>query len=251
MSTGLRSKAKVESTPRQTRSQAAAAAGSSTTNSSPALSLRSQKSKAADQENSEPIVAGKAIAKESGKKAKVKAAETGKTAAVKEEEPVAEPAPTKATASTRSKNKAQPKVKTRTSTRRKSTKKEDKESNQEKEWGDEGKYEGKDEGKDEEKDEEKVEEKVDSDVDAEEVKRNDEGEVYCVCKGKDDGTPMIKCEGECQNWYVASHVHCALELIVCRYHFGCISMDEEDADRVGEFIHLPVLFCVLLTALCI
>lgn len=24
---------------------------------------------------------------------------------------------------------------------------------------------------------------------------------YCICKGEDDGSPMIKCEGDCKNWY--------------------------------------------------
>lgn len=37
------------------------------------------------------------------------------------------------------------------------------------------------------------------------AKKNSNGrkkkEVYCNCMGEDDGTPMIKCEGLCQNWY--------------------------------------------------
>ena len=24
--------------------------------------------------------------------------------------------------------------------------------------------------------------------------------TYCICKGADNGTPMIKCEGPCNNW---------------------------------------------------
>ena len=24
--------------------------------------------------------------------------------------------------------------------------------------------------------------------------------VFCVCKGGDDGSPMIRCEGGCENW---------------------------------------------------
>ena len=27
------------------------------------------------------------------------------------------------------------------------------------------------------------------------------GGTYCLCKGEDDGTPMIKCDGGCRNWY--------------------------------------------------
>ena len=27
--------------------------------------------------------------------------------------------------------------------------------------------------------------------------------LYCICKGIDNGTPMIKCEGPCKNWYVS------------------------------------------------
>lgn len=32
-------------------------------------------------------------------------------------------------------------------------------------------------------------------------KKAKEEKEWCVCKGADDGTPMIHCEGECQNWY--------------------------------------------------
>ena len=28
-------------------------------------------------------------------------------------------------------------------------------------------------------------------------------EVYCLCKGKDDGRPMIRCEN-CNDWYVVT-----------------------------------------------
>lgn len=26
--------------------------------------------------------------------------------------------------------------------------------------------------------------------------------AFCICNGPDDGSPMIKCEGGCKNWYV-------------------------------------------------
>ena len=183
MSMSLRSKSKVDSTPRLTRSQAAAAlASSSNANTPPPTSApRSQRSKVIDEENSKP--ASKATSKDTGKKGKGK----GKVA-VKEEDPVvagsAETAPTKPANATRSRVKAQPKAKARTSARRKSAKKE----------GD--KVEGpasEEVGEGGEKDEKMDEDNEDSGDLSE--------EVYCICKGKDDGSPMIKCEGDCQNWY--------------------------------------------------
>ncbi|OCB87803.1 hypothetical protein A7U60_g5126 [Sanghuangporus baumii] len=46
------------------------------------------------------------------------------------------------------------------------------------------------------------------------------GGTYCLCKGEDDGTPMIKCEGGCQSWY----------------HFRCVDLDEDDAGEIEQYI---------------
>ncbi|KAL5492519.1 BYE1 [Sanghuangporus weigelae] len=46
------------------------------------------------------------------------------------------------------------------------------------------------------------------------------GGTYCLCKGEDDGTPMVKCEGGCQNWY----------------HFRCIGLNEDDAGEIEQYI---------------
>lgn len=27
-------------------------------------------------------------------------------------------------------------------------------------------------------------------------------EVFCLCQGKNDGRPMIRCDASCRNWYV-------------------------------------------------
>ncbi|KAG8899364.1 hypothetical protein FRB99_006764, partial [Tulasnella sp. 403] len=43
--------------------------------------------------------------------------------------------------------------------------------------------------------------------------------TWCSCKGKDDGSPMIKCEG-CDNWY----------------HFRCISLSQSDADEIAVYV---------------
>ncbi|KZT20099.1 hypothetical protein NEOLEDRAFT_1141182 [Neolentinus lepideus HHB14362 ss-1] len=43
--------------------------------------------------------------------------------------------------------------------------------------------------------------------------------VYCMCKGPDDGTPMVAC-GECEEWY----------------HFRCVNLDESDADDLLAYI---------------
>jgi len=46
-----------------------------------------------------------------------------------------------------------------------------------------------------------------------------EGEVFCSCKGRDDGSPMIKCDGECNMWY----------------HLRCIDISEEDAGEIDAY----------------
>ena len=30
-------------------------------------------------------------------------------------------------------------------------------------------------------------------------------QTFCLCHGKDDGSPMIHCEGGCSNWYEIYH----------------------------------------------
>jgi len=48
------------------------------------------------------------------------------------------------------------------------------------------------------------------------------GEVYCVCRGRDYGTPMIFC-GACREWY----------------HFSCLGVEEEDAEDIEVYICGP------------
>ena len=43
--------------------------------------------------------------------------------------------------------------------------------------------------------------------------------VWCLCRGVDDGSPMIKCEG-CDGWY----------------HFHCISLIDTDAEEIGVLL---------------
>ncbi|TDL23603.1 hypothetical protein BD410DRAFT_786842 [Rickenella mellea] len=45
-------------------------------------------------------------------------------------------------------------------------------------------------------------------------------EIYCICEGTDDGTPMIKCEGDCKKWY----------------HFRCVSLSEREAEDIALYI---------------
>lgn len=205
MSRNTRSKAKLESSPRQTRAQAAVVAGSSATGNSPASSLRSQRSKAADQENSKPAASSKKV-----QPANTKSSEAGKgkgKAAVKGD-------PATPAITTKAKIKPPPRAGTRSSARGKSTKKDDAEDKEDVEEKVEGKVE---EGGDvetqtmeldvkvPEPDKPEVDDvKVDIEGKGEAVEQvAEDNDVYCICKGGDDGSPMIKCEGDCQNWYVA------------------------------------------------
>ncbi|THH17772.1 hypothetical protein EW146_g3089 [Bondarzewia mesenterica] len=45
---------------------------------------------------------------------------------------------------------------------------------------------------------------------------------YCLCKGPDDGTPMVQC-GHCKDWY----------------HFRCIDLNEEDAEEIKVYVCPP------------
>lgn len=44
-------------------------------------------------------------------------------------------------------------------------------------------------------------------------------QVFCVCRGKDYGTPMICC-GACREWY----------------HFSCVGLEQEDAEDIEVYI---------------
>lgn len=44
-------------------------------------------------------------------------------------------------------------------------------------------------------------------------------QVYCVCRGKDYGTPMICC-GACREWY----------------HFSCLGLEREDGEDIEVYI---------------
>ncbi|KLO12716.1 hypothetical protein SCHPADRAFT_403407 [Schizopora paradoxa] len=58
------------------------------------------------------------------------------------------------------------------------------------------------------------------------------GEVFCSCKGPDDGSPMIKCDGTCNMWY----------------HLRCIGISEDDASEIGErMAHILSFDLALLT----
>ncbi|KAF9645364.1 hypothetical protein BDM02DRAFT_587242 [Thelephora ganbajun] len=47
-------------------------------------------------------------------------------------------------------------------------------------------------------------------------------QVYCVCRKKDYGTPMICC-GTCREWY----------------HFSCLGLEQEDAEDIEVYICGP------------
>lgn len=47
-----------------------------------------------------------------------------------------------------------------------------------------------------------------------------EGGTFCICRGPDDHTWMIGCDGECEDWF----------------HGRCVNMKQEDADLVDKYI---------------
>ena len=47
-----------------------------------------------------------------------------------------------------------------------------------------------------------------------------EGDVFCICRGPDDHTWMIGCDGECEDWF----------------HGRCVSIDQKDADLIDKYI---------------
>jgi len=50
-------------------------------------------------------------------------------------------------------------------------------------------------------------------------KSDDEGQLFCSCEGRDDGSPMIKCDGDCDTWY----------------HLRCIDVSEDDAGEIDAY----------------
>jgi hypothetical protein len=48
--------------------------------------------------------------------------------------------------------------------------------------------------------------------------------AFCICRGKDDGRPMIHCS-HCEDWY----------------HFDCVALNEDDADDIGMIFPLSTL----------
>jgi hypothetical protein len=72
------------------------------------------------------------------------------------------------------------------------------------------------------------------------VKAKKVQEVFCSCRGVDDGTPMVQC-GACDEWSALVH-HLSLSSssnatdIPCsyRYHFRCIQLSEDDASEISE-----------------
>ncbi|KAH9973473.1 hypothetical protein BGW80DRAFT_241155 [Lactifluus volemus] len=46
-----------------------------------------------------------------------------------------------------------------------------------------------------------------------------EEELFCSCRGVDDGTPMVQC-GTCDDWY----------------HFRCIELSEDDASEIKVYV---------------
>jgi len=51
------------------------------------------------------------------------------------------------------------------------------------------------------------------------VKAKKVEEVFCSCRGLDDGTPMVQC-GTCDEWY----------------HFRCINLSEDDASEIMVYV---------------
>lgn len=58
-------------------------------------------------------------------------------------------------------------------------------------------------------------------------------ELFCVCRqptSEDDG-PMIEC-GECNDWWVLIIMTCRVLVLIVRFHFSCVDLDEESAERL-------------------
>jgi hypothetical protein len=44
--------------------------------------------------------------------------------------------------------------------------------------------------------------------------------AFCICRGPDDGRPMIHCS-QCEDWF----------------HFDCVTLEEDDAEDIGESLY--------------
>lgn len=66
------------------------------------------------------------------------------------------------------------------------------------------------------------------------AKKRKKKHVFCSCRGKDDGTPMICC-GQCREWYVRPPLSPIYRQLTTsgRYHFACIGLSELDVDDIG------------------
>ncbi|KAJ7765491.1 hypothetical protein DFH07DRAFT_1058909 [Mycena maculata] len=75
-----------------------------------------------------------------------------------------------------------------------------------------------------------------------------DGNVYCVCRNGDDGSPMVNC-GECDEWCVFSSIPAirsasfslrfrfvATHNLLFRYHFNCVSLSEQTAEDINVYI---------------
>ena len=49
---------------------------------------------------------------------------------------------------------------------------------------------------------------------------DEDGGVFCICRGPDDHTWMIGCDGDCEDWF----------------HGRCVNMRQEDADLIDKYI---------------
>jgi hypothetical protein len=79
------------------------------------------------------------------------------------------------------------------------------------------------------------------------VKAKKVEEMFCSCRGIDDGTPMVQC-GTCDEWsalirplsLTPSFIHPSNGTdIPCssRYHFRCIQLSEDDASEISESLY--------------
>lgn len=64
-------------------------------------------------------------------------------------------------------------------------------------------------------------------------------QLFCICMGVDNGTPMIFCEA-CENWYAGFSTLLAVLwfsvlTLLTRFHFECIGLSEEDASRIATY----------------
>jgi hypothetical protein len=71
-------------------------------------------------------------------------------------------------------------------------------------------------------------------------------EVFCSCRGVDDGTPMVQC-GTCSEWLAPVPLplfpfHFTFIRSTDpypRYHFRCVELTEDDAGEISESTRIP------------